>query len=407
MSKDNSDFFKVKNEWSAAKDELLACYLKPYFAKIVFTRHPVQYIDCFSGKGMFEDGTNGSPIIALDIAIECLEKTKSTFAKIDMTFIEMVHADDLKTNLDKYSKSVPELKTSIISGKYEDYIEKLLQRKQKDNVFLYIDPFGIKAIDFSIFDRLSKKNFYSLELLINLNSFGFIREACRVMKVSFDIVLDDFFIESAVSESLEGSIQILTMIAGGDYWKEIINDMKNGVIDGYEAEKIFAEEYCRQLKMRFKYVLDMPVRLKQGHRPKYRMIHATNHEDGCLLMNENMYNRWQTKILKLQSGGQQKLFPEDSENNIIDYDFIKSKLLEMVKSNEDESGIEINILLAEFISKHGARYSTKDIRDQVKILDNENKIEIFRVPAKTKTGKDSSFWEPDKKQSLKIKAKKK
>jgi hypothetical protein len=30
MSKDNSDFFKIKNEWSIIKDRLLGCYLPPY-----------------------------------------------------------------------------------------------------------------------------------------------------------------------------------------------------------------------------------------------------------------------------------------------------------------------------------------------------------------------------------------
>lgn len=29
----NNDFFKTKKPWSITKDELLGCYLKPYFAK--------------------------------------------------------------------------------------------------------------------------------------------------------------------------------------------------------------------------------------------------------------------------------------------------------------------------------------------------------------------------------------
>lgn len=33
MSKDSKEFFVKKNEWSVIKDELLACYLKPYFQK--------------------------------------------------------------------------------------------------------------------------------------------------------------------------------------------------------------------------------------------------------------------------------------------------------------------------------------------------------------------------------------
>ena len=64
MSKDNKDFFKVKKIWSVVKDELLACYLVPYFSKIMSTRKPLLYVDCFAGKGKFDDGKNGSPLNA-------------------------------------------------------------------------------------------------------------------------------------------------------------------------------------------------------------------------------------------------------------------------------------------------------------------------------------------------------
>lgn len=72
MSKDSKEFFVKKNEWSVIKDELLACYLKPYFSKILTTKKPVNYVDCFAGKGKFDDGSKGSPLIALDIISNCL-----------------------------------------------------------------------------------------------------------------------------------------------------------------------------------------------------------------------------------------------------------------------------------------------------------------------------------------------
>ena len=31
MNKNTKDFFKKKKEWSKVNDEILACYLKPYF----------------------------------------------------------------------------------------------------------------------------------------------------------------------------------------------------------------------------------------------------------------------------------------------------------------------------------------------------------------------------------------
>jgi len=65
MPKDNRGFFEKKRIWSEVKDELLGCYLVPYFSKILNLGIPILYIDCFAGKGKFEDGKNGSPLVAL------------------------------------------------------------------------------------------------------------------------------------------------------------------------------------------------------------------------------------------------------------------------------------------------------------------------------------------------------
>ena len=70
MSKNTKDFFKKKKEWSKVKDEILACYLKPYFTKIQYTKKKIIYIDGFAGVGIFEDGTLGSTLIAYNIAIK-------------------------------------------------------------------------------------------------------------------------------------------------------------------------------------------------------------------------------------------------------------------------------------------------------------------------------------------------
>ena len=64
MSKDNRRFFEKKNTWSEVKDILLGCYLVPYFSKIFRTKKPLLYVDCFAGKGRFDDGQDGSPMIA-------------------------------------------------------------------------------------------------------------------------------------------------------------------------------------------------------------------------------------------------------------------------------------------------------------------------------------------------------
>ena len=94
MAKKNDDFFVEKKPWSKVKDELLGCYLKPYVAKILYTRKPLVYVDCFAGKGKFDDGNLGSPLIALDIFQQGLASTKlDGKAKIGAAFIDLNYAE--------------------------------------------------------------------------------------------------------------------------------------------------------------------------------------------------------------------------------------------------------------------------------------------------------------------------
>ena len=187
MAKNQRDFFKKKNEWSEIKDTLLRCYLPQYF--LLVSGKPIFYIDCFAGKGKFDDGNDGSPLIAMQIINERLGMSRISRKNnaIVPCFIELNHAADLEQNLmlHPYQYGTPQ----VVDGKFEDNIRGLLKDKRGYNVFLYIDPYGIQALDSQLFDEIGTYGFRSFEMLINFNSFGFFRDACRVMKV--DISQDD------------------------------------------------------------------------------------------------------------------------------------------------------------------------------------------------------------------------
>jgi len=125
MSKKNDDFFKEKKPWSEVKDGLLGCYLKPYIQKVLHTRKPIVYVDCFAGKGVFEDGKPGSPVIALDTISNCLGQTRMDNCSIRPFFIELNYADNLRENTKDYEG------IQIISGKYEENIERMVTIQRK------------------------------------------------------------------------------------------------------------------------------------------------------------------------------------------------------------------------------------------------------------------------------------
>lgn len=399
MSKDNKDFFREKQRWSEVKDELLGCYLKPYIQKIIYTNRPIVYVDCFAGKGKFDDGKLGSPLIALSVIDKCLKCSKADhFKKVETTFIDVNYAGDLKHNLKKYDSA------KIISGTYEETIENLLQEKQNSNIFLYIDPYGIRSLNANLFHEFKNQryNFHSIELLINLNSFGFIREGCRVLGVPFseDYLLEDLVeYESLKLDKNEKSVKILDKIAGGDYWQEIIRAKNRNEITVLEAEKKFVDEYCNQLRKSYNYVLNMPIRIKKNKIPKYRMIHVTDHYDGCILMATNICNRWEV-MKDIQENGQMSLFAEDCNNEIIDERVIECKVTNHAKNyNKFE---RLNKIIAEFFIAQGPICTEGNIKKVLKKLETKNSIEVKRSQAITKEGKPCKSFQDGSKNKIEI-----
>lgn len=388
MAKKNDDFFVEKKPWSRVKDELLGCYLKPYVAKILHTRKPLVYVDCFAGKGKFDDGNPGSPLIALDIFQKGLAETKiDGKAQIGAAFIDLNYASDLETNLSAYSG------VKIVSGAYEDTIDELLKNKCGCNVFLYIDPYGIKALNCSKFDEFANGQFNSVELLINMNSFGFIREGCRVMGRQFTVDDDSFFddlveYEPTMLDTSDKSMETLNQIAGGDYWKSIIEQYTGGKIDGYKAEEYFSEQYCQRLSESYTYVLNMPIRLKEGRHTKYRMIHATNHPSGCVLMADNICNRWE--LLKdIQNDGQMSFLQEDINNQIIDDTTIRERVIEQF--SQCSKWTPLTEAEAVFFVRYGAICKSGEIAKVLKALEKEGHLAVHRNKSLTEKGKPSRF----------------
>ncbi len=410
MPKDNRDFFKQKKIWSEVKDELLGCYLVPYFSKVMSMRNPILYVDCFAGKGKFDDGKNGSPLTALDSLDRSIAQVRPNGAtpQICMNFIELNHAKQLRANL----ASQPMGRCEVIEGKFQDTIMPLLQnainKHRNLNVFLYIDPYGVKVLDSALFDALSI-SFNTAELLINVNSFGFIREACRVMKVALREKEGEIFGDlEEYDSSVMNSIDELNAIAGGGYWQSIITDYSKGAIDCYKAEKEFAKQYKLRLRQKYTYVLDMPIRLRAGQHPKYRMVHATNHPDGCILMADNIAKRKDRLVIEIQAGGQLTLLPQTAENEIIDDSILEEKVRELLSKTIEFT--RLNKFLAAFYNEYGvlcdlSRLSSGRCGSILKTFEKDGRIVVSRNPAFTDRGNPTKFWQESNGNTLMLKRK--
>ena len=374
------DFFAEKREWSKLKDRILNNYLAPYLAKITTSGRPTRIVDCFAGKGKFGDGQPGSPLIITRHVANMLARNPALDVKA--IFIEQKHAAELKANI------VTAKNCEVLEGEYEQCILQFLSRpvEQNRNYFFYVDPYGIKSLDFAHFARLKKIGFQSLEMLINLNTTGFLREGCRLLNLVCEVPDGDD--ELDYETDARNTPGRMDEIAGGDYWRSILNAFQARAISFHEAEKQFITGYTGHLGLQFRYVVDIPIKARSNHMPKYRLVFATDHHDGLFLMADQMHAAWQT-LLAQERGGQLYLF-DDTALDAMQGPTILEKI-----TAELRSPLEFQKLLARLIRKYGIAHTTREY--SVAIKEKEGVLfKLVRNPAQTSTGRQSRSMDYNK-----------
>lgn len=378
-----TNFFSQKRAWSIYKDKILDDYLVPYIAKISKTYKPITIVDCFAGKGKFDDGSDGSPIIIMN-RIKYF-KEKNNISNVRAIFIESKYYKELKNNLNDYYKYGIEYE--IFEGTFESNIDKLFKINKDNNLFIYLDPYGIKSLKFDYFSKLVNKHFNSMEMLLNFNSIGFLREACRLMKFHNELItLDETDEAYEIDDDLNFSK--MDIIANGNYWANIIDNFNNRIFSFDEAEEELVRNYTLELQKLFKYVIKIPIKSKVKNIPKYRIIFSTNHPDGIILMAENMNKTWDN-ILSAERRFQGVLFDE-YELYYDESETPSGEIINILKINNNKIGFKE--LYLELIKKFGFKFIKKDYVKIINDLENQGVLKIIRTPKYNKKNKlNTSF----------------
>lgn len=379
----NSDFFSEKKGWSLLKDNLLGYYLVPYTSKILTTGKPLTFIDCFAGKGRFDTGEKGSPIIIAENIRYFMEKENNRHKDISAVFIEKKYSKELCRNIKEYDFC------TVWNGTFESNVKKILQLDSNKNLFLYIDPYGIKSLDFSIFKSITDKGFRSLEMLMNFNTFGFLREACRILK--YDNLANEFDDEDGYEVDLSNNKENMNCIANGEYWQHIIEQYRNREITMHQAEEFFTQEYKKRICGIFRFVIDIPIKTRTRNIPKYRLIFATNKDDGLILMADNMCKRWKD-IKEQEVHGQISIFEYMPEVDTLDSIDLKSGILNTIKKHGKP--ILLKELIVELIERYGISFTEKELKGAIRAMDG-SQIDITWDPEKTRTGRKITSMDYD------------
>ncbi|MEW6376420.1 MAG: three-Cys-motif partner protein TcmP [Thermodesulfobacteriota bacterium] len=274
-----NEFFKAKRPWSKIKDKVIGNYLVPYLNKVSKLGEKIVIGDAFAGPGIFDDGSEGSPLIICKIA------EKQVPGKYLGIFVN--RGEESHTKLGEVLKKyIDEKKAITILGKAQDLLEKLKGIVGNATLLIYLDPFGLKGCEFRLLEPyLGRDKRFSTEIIVNMS-----------MPTLHRLSTPDAIREKRITTRTKKLNQTLTDILGGEYWKEIMwSDLPP-----VEKEKKIVEKYVSLLNQYLPFAGFCPVRERIGKSVKYYMIFASRHPDALLLMNDIMYKSYFKTMHEIQ-----------------------------------------------------------------------------------------------------------
>src|SRR6266536_5453270 len=142
------DFFDELKEWSERKLQLLHNYVSAA-SKIMGSIKQVYYVDGFAGEGIYDDGSKGSPVRAAELALSYQQDAKSYALKCINVEEDTKRFTNLQSTTAKFGNLVLNLQ-----GTFVDNIDRILQEVGNQAVICFLDPFGIKGIDWVAVEKM-------------------------------------------------------------------------------------------------------------------------------------------------------------------------------------------------------------------------------------------------------------
>lgn len=255
---------------TSAKHEILRRYLEAWTAILSLGKFPaIAYVDGFAGPGVYDQGEEGSPIIALKAALAqqgkhaAMEKTTLFFLFVEQ---KQDRADKLQENID--ALQLPKnFHVKVVGGASFEagFRENLLDwyrehSKPLPPTFAFIDPFGWTGVPFALVK----------EILAN--------ESCEVL---FNFMYEE------INRFIEHPDQTKNFdeLFGTDAWRGV-----SSLQEPRARRAFFHDLYVRQLREAAgaRYVRSFEMRNKNDA-TDYFLFFATNSTKGIKKMKEAMW----------------------------------------------------------------------------------------------------------------------
>jgi len=265
-----------------AKHDILKNYLSAWFPILSKWNGRIAYFDGFAGPGKYDDGSLGSPIIALDVAKNHMLKLASeiVFYFIEKETKRSEYLQNLLNERYKYDKEdaykmLPSnFKVHVEKGDFNEVMSLVLKSLEGEKANLapslvFVDPFGYSDINLQVLGRIL--SFKKCELLITymvgfLNRFLF-DEKHRVSIKDF-LALSD--------EELTDITNIRDYEDREEEWLRLLSEKLVGILKKYNSDD--QDVYYLSFKTK-----------DNSNRTMYYLVYFTRNKKGVKAMKEAMW----------------------------------------------------------------------------------------------------------------------
>jgi three-Cys-motif partner protein len=317
---------------TAAKHEILRRYLEAWFPILGSHHQRIVYIDGFAGPGRYRGGELGSPIIALNVA---MNHRRTLGGDLVFWFIDEREdrIEHLKAELD--GMTIPaQFKVRAEAGKFHEKVGPVLQSIEVDGAqvaptFAFIDPFGFSGIPFSLIQCFLKHPRCEVFITFMVDAFNRFLEHPKDTVVQH--IVDAFGTDEAirVAEAHGNRIEMLRAL--------------------YQSRLQQVADYVRYFEMR-----------DRNDRTQYYLFFATNHERGHLKMKEAMW--------RVDPNGEFRFSDATNPNQLVLFEAdTTSILVEQLRQEFTGKGVVTGAQIRKFVENETAylkRHMTAALRQE-------------------------------------------
>ena len=153
----DGSFFDAQKSQSKVKADIVSKYFYAW-AKIIMPQaraDKVAYVDLYCGPGKFEDGSDSTPILILQRAIQFEDMQNKV-----LTFFNDMDPEHVK-KLEKTAMKLPGIKRlkhepKFVEGEVEEKMTKLFEDKNLIPSLVFLDPWGYKGLTVRLISAMFK-----------------------------------------------------------------------------------------------------------------------------------------------------------------------------------------------------------------------------------------------------------